>query len=257
MVSYKLTIDTLDSIQSSSRYKPLLWQQQPPPPQLPPLQQQQHPPPPPPPPPQQPQPELTMEKIIAVVDPVFYAASVNNNSIYGFIDAVKAKYNITELPRTARNMIKKRLSTLNGQPSEQKLKSLVDKSFVEADNTNEDTAVIISVVRSKWLELGDTTEPNRPHTAELTDQTIKAIKKRLHDWRRGRANGVRRLKKTEDGNGLLEDKLFANIRECVNDVNDLLHQQSHQPMDEETNNGEEVNDLKYNEINKRKFALRH
>ena len=256
MVSYNLTIDTLDSIQSSSRYKHLLWL--PPPPQLPPLQQQQHPPTPPPPPPQQPQPELTMEKIIAVVDPVFYTASVNNNSIYGFIDAVnavKAKYNITELPRTARKLIKKRLSTLNGQPSEQKLKSLVDKSFVEADNTNEDTAVIISVVRSKWLELGDTTEPNRPHTAELTDQTIKAIKKRVHDWRRGK--GVRRLKKTEDGNGLLEDKLFANIRECVNDVNDLLHQQSHQPMDEETNNGEEVNDLKYNEINKRKFALRH
>ena len=199
-----------------------------------------------------------MEKIIAVVDPVFYTASVNNNSIYGFIDAVnavKAKYNITELPRTARKLIKKRLSTLNGQPSEQKLKSLVDKSFVEADKTNEDTAVIISVVRSKWLELGDTTEPNRPHTAELTDQTIKAIKKRVYDWRRGK--GVRRLKKREDGNGLLEDKLFANIRECVNDVNDLLHQQSHQPMDEETNNGEEVNDLKYNEINKRKFALRH
>ena len=152
-------------------------------------------------------------------------------------------------------MIKKRLSTLNGQPSEQKLKSLVDKSFVEGDNTNEDTAVIISVVRSKWLELGDTTEPNRPHAAELTDQTIKAIKKRVHDWRRGK--GVRRLKKREDCNGLLEDKLFANIRECVNDVNDLLHQQSHQPMDEETNNGEEVNDLKYDVINKRKFALRH
>ena len=198
-----------------------------------------------------------MEKIIAVVDPVFYTASVNNNSIYGFIDAVKAKYNMTELPRTARALIKKRLSTLNGQPSEQQLKSLVDKSFVEADNTNEDTAVIISVVRSKWLELGDTTEPNRPHTAELTDQTIKAIKKRLHDWRRGRANGVRRLKKTEDGGGLHEDKLFANIPECVIDVNDLVRQQRHQIMDEETNNGEEVNDLKYNEINKRKFALRH
>ena len=243
MVSYNLTIDTLDSIQSSSRYKHLLWL--PPPPQLPPLQQQQHPPTPPPPPPQQPQPELTMEKIIAVVDPVFYTAGVNRDNIYGFIDAVKAKYNMTELPRTARALIKKRLSTLNGQPSEQKLKSLVDKSFVEADNTNEDIAVIISAVRSKWL----------PHTAELTDQTIKAIKKRVYDWRRGK--GVRRLKKREDGNGLLEDKLFANIRECVNDVNDLLHQQSHQPMDEETNNGEEVNDLKYNEINKRKFALRH
>jgi hypothetical protein len=164
---------------------------------------------------------------------------------------------MTELPRTARALIKKRLSTLNGQPSEQQLKSLVDKSFVEADNTNEDIAVIISVVRSKWLELGDTTEPNRPHTAELTDQTIKAIKKRVHDCRRGK--GVRRLKKREDGDGLLEDKLFANIPECVIDVNDLvcLHLVLNQIMDEETDNGEEVNDLKYNEINKRKFALRH
>ena len=255
MVSYKLTIDTLDSIQSSSRYKDLLWQL-PPPPQIPPLQQQQHPPPPSP---QQPQPELTLEKIIAVVDPVFYTAGVNRDSLFGFIDAVKAKYNMTELPRTARALIKKRLSTLNGQPSEQKLKSLVDKSFVEADNTNEDIAVIISAVRSKWLAQGDTehTEPNRPHTAELTDQTIKAIKKRLHDWRRGRANGVRRLKKTEDGGGLHEDKLFANIRECVNDVNDIVHRQRHQPNDGETNHGDENNDLEYNDACKRKFVLQH
>ena len=197
-----------------------------------------------------------MEKIIAVVDPVFYTASVNNNSIYGFIDAVnavKAKYNITELPRIARKLIKKRLSTLNGQPSEQKLKSLVDESFVEADNLYEESTAIISAVRSKWQN----TEPNQPHTVELTDKTIKAIKKRLHDWRRGRANGVRRLKKTEDGGGLHEDKLFANIRECVNDVNDIVHRQRHQPNDGETNHGDENNDLEYNDACKRKFVLQH
>lgn len=191
-----------------------------------------------------------MEKIISVVDPVFYTAGVNRDNIYGFIDAVKAKYNMTEVPRTARELIKKHLSTLYGQPSEQKLKTLVDESFVEADNTNEEAAAIISVVRSKWLTWGDT--DSNTNSAELTDRTIKAIKKRLRDWSRGKGNGARRLKKTEDGD-LLEDKLFANIRECVNDVNDLLHQQSHQSMGEETNHGDEDTDLKYDEIKKRKF----
>ena len=143
--------------------------------------------------------QISESDIIAVVDPLFYGQTVDTSQAVPFYNAVKEKYNIELLSRQIQEMIKKRLSILSRQPSEQELNTMVDDCYLAVNNKNEDIGTFIESIRA-IANLDD-------DEGELTQETIKAIKTRVNKLRRG--NNVRRLVVAGDNN-LVEDGIFAS-----------------------------------------------
>ena len=143
--------------------------------------------------------QIPESDIIAVVDPLFYGQTVDTSQAVPFYNAVKEKYNIELLSRQIQEMIKKRLSILSRQPSEQELNTMVDDCYLAVNNKNEDIGTFIESIRA-IANLDD-------DEGELTQETIKAIKTRVNKLRRG--NNVRRLVVAGDNN-LVEDGIFAS-----------------------------------------------